>query len=155
MADDAYRVLLNWLKDAREPHNGGMVISTASSAPVQVTAMVVDKLIDLLTHISSGNDPVIVPTRRDLTSTEAAELLGVSRTRLLSMCAAREIAYHRAGRDRRFKFVDVMATKRKVDSEVELAKAEALLASTREITGRVPKPRSDTENFSYGELYTS
>ncbi len=154
MGGQPFTDLLNWVRENRDS-KGGMVVSTASSLPIRLPGLVVEKVIEILSHYSVDNDPVIVPTRRDLTTTQAAAILSVSRTRLLAMCNEGAIVYRRAGRDRRFKLVDVMAVKRRMDSEVELAKAEALLASTREVTGRVPKARDGGQGVGDAGVYAS
>ena len=58
--------------------------------------------------VRAGGDVVVVDVGAQLTPTEAAKVLGMSRTHLYKLLDAGAIPEHRVGRDRRIDLEDVM-----------------------------------------------
>ena len=85
---------------------------------------------------SIGAGHVVLGTRRDLTTTEAAEVIGVSRSRLRTMIAARELPSHRVGTHHRVRLVDALAARRRAEEYGTRAAGEAALARAGEHTRR-------------------
>ena len=68
-----------------------------------------EPVLRLLRLASQGRGAAVVATGEDLTTTQAAELLGVSRPFLTKMIDNGHIPSHRTGRDRRIAAADVVA----------------------------------------------
>ena len=90
--------------------------------PEDVRAMLVDALARLLEHGSV----TVTRVPDELTSTVAADLLGVSRPTLMKWADRGEIPSHTAGTHRRFRRTDVLELKAKRDGERRAAIAELL-----------------------------
>ncbi len=71
---------------------------------------------DLLTELAAGNAVTVVPTHAQLTTQEAANLLGVSRPHLIKLLESGELEYHMVGKHRRISFPDLTAYKQVRDS---------------------------------------
>jgi len=83
----------------------------------------------LLADLKAGNSVTILQSNADLTTVEAAKLLGVSRQFLIGLLQKNEIPYHMVGTHRRLYAREVLAYKAKRDtarrkSLDDLARAE-------------------------------
>ena len=74
-------------------------------------------VLDVLTHVARGEMITFVPYGAELTTKEAADLLNVSRTFLISLLDERKIAHHKVGTHRRIRASDVLAFRAKRDAE--------------------------------------
>jgi len=79
-------------------------------------------LTDLLTAIANGDSVSVVPVHAELTTQQAADLLGVSRPFLIKQLDEGRIPHHKVGAHRRVLFADIMAYKERADA----ARREAL-----------------------------
>ena len=77
--------------------------------------------------MAQGNAVSIVPVHHELTTQQAAELLGVSRPHLVKLVDAGEIPHHKTGSHRRVYFEDLMRYRDVRDAE----RSAALRALTR------------------------
>lgn len=76
--------------------------------PIPASAFHALKLV--VDAMAMGLTVTLVPHGKELTSNQAAEMLGVSRPYLIEkLLDTGEIPYHRTGRDRRIKIEDVLA----------------------------------------------
>jgi excisionase family DNA binding protein len=99
------------------------LLSEASGDEVRLTvgdaeAVVVPSLVvDLLRHVSAvldrGDGVVISEVARELTTSEAARVLGVSRPTLIGLLDKGEIESHRVGTHRRVALADLLAYRRR------------------------------------------
>jgi excisionase family DNA binding protein len=83
-------------------------------------------LVDILAELAAGNAVKVVPIHAELTTQEAADLLNVSRPHLIKLLESGELSYHKTGKHRRVRFVDLMDYKKR--REVASEQAMMLLA---------------------------
>ena len=83
---------------------------------VAVPATAMRLFLHLLAEMSHGNAVTLIPTHPELTTQQAAELLGVSRPYIVKLIDGRKIPSRNVGKYRRVRFDDLMAFKRKDDA---------------------------------------
>ncbi|MFK3796289.1 helix-turn-helix domain-containing protein [Pseudomonas sp. NPDC088444] len=83
---------------------------------VQLPAMALQLLDEVLSELALGNAVKIVPIHAELTTQEAADLLNVSRPYLVKLLDEGRIAHTKLNRHRRVKFADLMAYKKRQDA---------------------------------------
>lgn len=72
-------------------------------------------LCQLLADLKAGNSVTILQAKANLTTVEAAKLLGMSRQFLITLLEKKEIPYHMVGTHRRLYARDVLAYKQRRD----------------------------------------
>ena len=108
MPDDGERPSLAEL--ASLLHDGaGELAFRRGSAQIDVPSSVRDVLTRIADVLASGRGVAIVPVDRELTTTEAAGLLGISRPTLIKLLEAGEIDYSRPNSSRRIPLDQVLA----------------------------------------------
>jgi excisionase family DNA binding protein len=83
---------------------------------IQLPAVVFRVLSNVVDHMRRGDSVSVVPVHRELTTQEAAELLGVSRPSVIRVLESGALAYRTLGTHRRIKFGDLMAYKAQRDA---------------------------------------
>jgi excisionase family DNA binding protein len=96
--------------------------------PVDVPVSALRLFVHLLTEMSQGNAVTLIPTRAELTTQQAADLLMVSRPYLVKLLDEGKIPCRAVGKYRRVRFDDLMEYKRKDDD----ARAKVLNQLTAE-----------------------
>lgn len=95
----------------------GIVLQVNGRRPVPVPGVVVALLQQLLTPLSRGDGVLLVPVHKELTTQQAADVLGVSRQYLIRLLGEGHIPFSRTGTHRRLRYEDVLAYKEKRDAE--------------------------------------
>ncbi len=93
---------------------------------------VLPQLAEILNQIAQGNEVKIIPIKQELTTSEAAEILNVSRPYLVDLLESGQIPFRKVGVRRRILSIDVMAYKKKIDAQRKAALTE-LAAQAQEL----------------------
>lgn len=91
---------------------------------VEIPAAAADLLLRLLTQMAQGNAVTLIPIHAELTTQEAADLLGVSRPFVVKEIEARRLPARKVGSRRRVMFGDLMTYKRRSDADRQRALTE-------------------------------
>lgn len=96
---------------------GDLTVQIPDAGKVVLPASAVRLLISLLSEMAAGNAVTLIPIHAELTTQQAADLLGVSRPFLIKQIQDGEIPFRKVGTHRRILFKDVMQYKRKIDAD--------------------------------------
>ncbi|MFZ4580528.1 MAG: helix-turn-helix domain-containing protein [Myxococcota bacterium] len=88
----------------------------AVAQDLRLPAELVTVMVQALDHLSRGDSVSVVPTMAELTTQEAAELLGVSRPFFVKLLDEGRIPCRKVGSRRRVRLEDVMAYRRAEES---------------------------------------
>ncbi len=90
-----------------------------SDSPIELSIPVsaLRLLGEVLTQMAQGNAVTLIPFRAELTTQQAADLLGVSRPFLVAQVDAGELPSRKVGTHRRVFFKDVLVYKQAMDSK--------------------------------------
>ena len=84
---------------------------------VVLPASAVRLLVRLLREMAAGNAVTLIPVHAELTTQQAADLLGVSRPFIVKQIKENKLPHRRIGTHRRVMFKDLMEFKRRIDSD--------------------------------------
>jgi excisionase family DNA binding protein len=99
---------------------------------ITLPAPAVRLLVDLLSEMAEGNAVTLIPIHAELTTQQAADLLGVSRPFLVRLIESGGLPFRKVGTHRRILFKDVAAHKRELDRRRQ-ATLDELPPRTREL----------------------
>lgn len=92
-----------------------------SDEVIELPALAVRLLVDLLAEMASGNAVTLIPVHAELTTQQAADLIGVSRPFMISQLEAGKIPFRKVGTHRRIPFLNLMAYKQRMDADRQKA----------------------------------
>lgn len=101
-----------------------MVLRTAGGSEVELPPFLADLLNRLVTLLARGQAIRLRPYRTAMTTTEAAELLGMSRTHLIHLIDRGEIPAFKVGAHHRLDVADVAAFRHRQRAEFQEAMRE-------------------------------
>ena len=104
----------------------------ADGRPVEVPGELVTVLRAVVEQLRAGNGVSVAPLHAELTTAEAAELLGVSRPHLVKLLEHAAMPYRMVGSHRRIRLVDVLAYRDHQDAQSRQALDE-LTAQAEEL----------------------
>lgn len=81
-------------------------------------------LVDILTNMSEGKSCQLIPNHKEVTTSEAAKFLNVSRPYLIKLVESGEIPFTKIGTHRRIVFEDLMKYKSDLESNTNKAAKE-------------------------------
>jgi len=99
---------------------------------VKLPAPAVRLLVEMLSELAEGNAVTLVPIHAELSTQQAAEIIGVSRPFLVKLLEEGKLPYRKVGTHRRVLFKDLMAYKRK-DDQKRLETMDKLVAQAQEL----------------------
>lgn len=97
-----------------------------------IPTSILPQLREILTHLAQGNSIKIVPLKQELTTTEAASILNVSRPYLVELLESGQIPFRKVGVRRRILYQDLMKYKENIDAQRQQTLAE-LAAQAQEL----------------------
>lgn len=99
---------------------------------ITLPAPAVRLLVDLLSEMAEGNAVTLIPVHAELTTQQAADLLGVSRPFLVKQLEENRLPFRKVGTHRRILYQDLMIYKYEID-EKRLETLEQLAAQAQEL----------------------
>jgi len=93
----------------------------------KVPAEVLSVFAGVLSVLETGATAVVVNGHRDLTTTQAAEILSMSRTSLRALIDAGDLTAHKRGTHFRLRLTDVLEFRRRADFDARTGEAYAML----------------------------
>ena len=111
LARESSRRLAPYMKENLE------VRIAESDEVIELPAAAVHLLVVLLSEMAEGNAVTMMPIHAELTTQEAADLLGVSRPFLVKQLDEDRIPYRKVGTHRRVLFCDLMRYKQEIDAK--------------------------------------
>jgi excisionase family DNA binding protein len=86
-----------------------------SKEKVVLPASAVRLLVELLSEMAAGNTVTLIPIHAELTTQQAADLLGVSRPFLIGLLEDRKLPFRKVGTHRRIMYADLMKFRTAID----------------------------------------
>lgn len=108
-----------------------------STGPVEGAALVPRTLLPVIAHLlrafASGQSVLVSSTDAEMTTQEAADLLGVSRPTLIELLDTYQIPHRRPGKHRRIPVVEVMRLKERLDAHPDRPGRQERLTALRQM----------------------
>jgi excisionase family DNA binding protein len=95
--------------------------SAKTNDEIELPESAVRLLVDILANMAEGNAVTLIPVHAELTTKQAADILGVSRPFLIRLLEDGVIPFRKVGTHRRVFFEDVQAYRKQVAEERESA----------------------------------
>jgi len=117
VAGDAEMPVLKRLEAALGRLGSLPMLTSADGAPLELSPALFQALREAADILLRGDAVVISPIHRQLTTTEAADLLNISRQYLTRLLDRNELPFQLIGRHRRIKLSDLLVYKREREDE--------------------------------------
>lgn len=98
----------------KKVHSLKLVVDDQTGEAVVLPPTLFRLVLDVLSHMARGDAITLVPVHAELTTQQAADLLGVSRPFLIKLLEKGELAHRKVGRHRRVRFMDLVEYRNKV-----------------------------------------
>lgn len=108
----------------KDPSNAHFILGSQTGQQVPLTANAFNYVLAILNEMAKGHAVLVVPLQAELSTYEAAELLGVSRPFLIRLVEKGELPFRVVGRHRRIPCEDLLAYKEKTQRRRAKAIAE-------------------------------
>jgi excisionase family DNA binding protein len=102
---------------------------TSSGEEHEIPEAVRSLLAQVVDQLAEGNSVTVAPATKQLTTQQAADILGVSRPYLVKLLEENKLPHHRVGSHRRVALVDVVSYKDKQKQERRAAMEDLARAS--------------------------
>jgi excisionase family DNA binding protein len=86
---------------------------------IELPRAAVGLLVRILTEMAEGNAITLIPIHAELTTQQAASIMGVSRPFLVQQMEAGKIPFRKIGTHRRIRYQDLTAYKRQINGDRE------------------------------------
>jgi 3,4-dihydroxy 2-butanone 4-phosphate synthase/GTP cyclohydrolase II len=140
------------LKRPGGPHRA--LVAVGKSKPAALPAPAFDLLLEMLEQMARGHVVAVTPVEAELTTQEAAELLGVSRPHLVKLLEAGALPFRMVGKHRRVRLADVTAYRHGIRTRPEaLMKLDTIDDAIRAIAeGQMIIVVDDDDRENEGDL---
>ncbi len=92
----------------RVPVREGFEISLNGSPPLPIPEAALKGLYQILSSFAQGSAVAVIPVDKELTTQQAADVIGVSRQFLVEQLEGGELPFHKVGTHRRVKLSDLL-----------------------------------------------
>jgi excisionase family DNA binding protein len=116
------------LRDLLQKEGSARLVGRGGEPAVELPDAIFGMLVEIVGLMEQGKAVSIVPVTQELTTQQAAELIGVSRPFLVKLLEAGKISFHQAGTHRRVYLKDLLEYKQQRDRD----RHEALNRMSRE-----------------------
>ena len=107
----------NRLSEFLHGHGQALLVGKGGEPAVEIPETVHELLLQILDLMRQGKAISIIPVTQDLTTQQAAEVIGVSRPFFVKLIEAGAIPFHLAGTHRRVHLRDLLEYKERRDKE--------------------------------------
>ena len=113
LAQEASRALSRLAGHDRAVHVEAIEGGDGHKETFVLPAAAVRLLLDMLAQMAAGHAVTVVPIHAELTTQQAAEVLGVSRPFLVGLLEQGKLPFHKVGTHRRVRYGELLAYKRR------------------------------------------
>ncbi|SRR6266567_3101909 len=123
-ANDSEQAALNQIEEVLNDSKSVPTLVGPDGERIELPQSVFQVLRQIIFYMMRGRAIFIVPENKQLTTQEAADILGVSRPYLIKLLDQRKIPYFKVGMHRRILFVDLMRYRKERDADRDKALEE-------------------------------
>lgn len=117
LASDKDAPLVRELDDALAKNLGAAKLRAPSGEEIELPHSVFEVLVRVVHEMARGNAVRVLPVHTELTTQQAAEILGVSRPYLVGLLEEGEVPFRKVGSHRRVRLDDLLVYKDKRDRD--------------------------------------
>lgn len=117
LADKALRSLSTLMDGKGDLSKQFQLASLSKFKGLAVPIGIFELMLEILNQAAQGHSVTLIPSNKEFTTQEAADLLNVSRPFIIKLLEEGKIPFHKVGAHRRIKAQDLMSYQRKSDEE--------------------------------------